>query len=41
MSRTDRNTQKKQNSTLSYALVLLFSILFIVFGTFLTDNHLN
>ena len=41
MSRTDRNAQKKQNSTLSYALVLLFSILFIVFGTFLTDNHLN
>lgn len=41
MSRTAKNARKKQNSFLSYALVLLFSIIYIVVGTFLTDNHLN
>lgn len=41
MSRTDKNALKKQQSIFSYALVMLFSILFIIIGTFLTGNHLN
>ncbi len=41
MSRTAKNAKKSKKNALSYILVLLFSTLFIILGSFITDNHLS